>query len=815
MKKQIVSLQFVLVAIVLTMAISGIGLLVHNSIQYQELIHKNKQNSVSSYLKNQSKHLMDSSIRKITDVAMKLQSNSRFRNALRDKKNQLLTRILDNEFNQFVFTTGDIGLHRIYVLDKDMNLISKSNKGMVHKSDEHIMCSRVVDRANIRVGSDRLKTLHMLCDENEVAHLAILNTVGSFKPKGYLLYIVNPASLLSSLGDRLGMATQILNPNGTVAYATTDWESEAYMDQSNKLNVHHAITDDNRKPVLYINVIHDLKDFNSSLNATKSSSLYTATLIFCVALALSFVLLSTVMKALRSIKEGAISLSKGNFLTVGKTRFSEFNVLIDSFNGMATDISALIENLNRAKQDSEQANQSKSVFLANMSHEIRTPMNAVLGYTQILLRDRGLPQEYRRPIESVEKAGNHLLALINDILDLSKIEAGAIELHPEDFSIHELIDGLSEMFEFRCKQIGLDWKLENGITGSGFLYGDHNKLRQVLMNFLSNAVKFTNNGGVTFTVREKEDRYEFVIADTGMGISSSDMMNVLKPFQQAEAGIKKGGTGLGLAISKRQLEIMGSELNMVSHPGQGSTFSFSIYLPSAQNAVRSKRNENNISHRVLQQGKLVDALVVDDVEDNRQVLGQLLQSSGVMVRTAVNGEEALRQVYAQSPDIVFMDIRMPVMSGTEAMEKIKKEFPDVVCVAVTSSVFYHERAGYMEKGFDDLIGKPFRFEKIIECIESFLDVAFVENNPEQTGANHNSIKKPIVADISDICVPQNLYSMLKDAVEINAITDMELVVEELKKLNNDTRYLASLLEKHISNYATDDIVSILKEVRCA
>jgi signal transduction histidine kinase/CheY-like chemotaxis protein len=815
MQKQVVSLQFVLVAIVLTMAISGIGLLIFNSLQYQDLVHKNKQNSVTNYLKNQSKHLIESSIREITDVTMKLQSKTRFRNALHSQSTSILTRILDNEFNQYVFTTGGIGLQRIYVLDKDMNLVAKSRKGAVHKSDDHVLCERVLDKANIRVGSERLKTLHMLCDDNELAHLAILNTVGSFKPQGYLLYIVDPASVLSSLGSRLGMATQILNPNGSVAHATADWESEAYQDQSNKLNVYHAIKNDNRKPVLFINVLHDLKDFNASLKETEKSSLYTATFIFCLALALSFVLLNAVMKALRAIREGANSLSNGNFLTVDRTRFFEFNVLIDAFNGMATDISALIKKLNVAKQNSDQANQSKSVFLANMSHEIRTPMNAVLGYTQILLRDRELPQEYRRPLESVEKAGNHLLALINDILDLSKIEAGAIELHPEDFSVHELVEGLSEMFEFRCKQNGLDWKINNEITGDGLVYGDHNKLRQVLMNFLSNAVKFTIEGGVTLSVREREEFYDFKITDTGMGISSADMMNVLKPFQQAEAGIKKGGTGLGLAISKRQLEIMGSELHMLSNPGQGSTFSFSICLPPAHNAVRSRRSENNISQRVLQQGKLVDALVVDDVEDNRQVLGQLLKSSGVMVRTAVNGEEALRQVHAQAPDIVFMDIRMPVMSGTEAMEKIKREFPDVVCVAVTSSVFYHERAGYMEKGFDDLIGKPFRFEKIIECMEAFLDVTFVESVPETIEVNQQSMEKPAINDIRDICVPKNLYSMLKEAVEVNAITDMELVVEELKKLNDETRYLAALLEKHINNYATDDIANILEEVRCA
>ena len=814
-QKGVISIQVVLVAIVLTMAITGMGLLLHNSMQYQDLVYQNKRISVTSHLVNQANHLIESSIRDITDVGMKLQSKRNFRNALKEKRVGSLRKIIDNEFNQYIFTTGEIALQRIYVLDKSLNLLAKSRKGMVHHNDDEIMCKRVINKAEIRVGPNRLKTIKLLCDQEGTAHLAILNSVGSFKVQGYILYIVDPASLLRSLGSRLGMATQILNPNGSVAHATEDWEDVAHDDQSNYLNVYHAIRDDNHQPILFINILHDLKDFNLSLNKTENSSLYTAALIFCLAIALSFILLNAVIKALRSIKRGAVSLSKGEFKTVEKTRISEFNILIDSFNGMASDITALIEKLNVAKQQSEHANQSKSVFLANMSHEIRTPMNAVLGYTQILMRDQELPQQYHRPLESIEKAGNHLLALINDILDLSKIEAGAIELHPEDFSIHELIDGMADMFEFRCKQNGLIWNLENQLKSHELVYGDQNKLRQILVNFLSNAIKFTSHGGITLKVSDKDGFYDFEVTDTGIGISSADMMNVLKPFQQAEAGIKKGGTGLGLAISKHQLELMGSELHITSQPGRGSTFSFSICLPPANSKATIRRIKRSNNHRVLGNGSLVDALVVDDVKDNREVMGQLLHSSGVFVRTAQNGKEALEKIDEQVPDIVFMDIRMPVMGGTEAMEHIKNKYPDVICIAVTSSVLYHERAGYMEKGFDDLIGKPFRFDRVINCMEEFLGVSFIEEKPDSTDETQINKENEQPGDIKNIQVPEDLYHKLKEAVEINAITDMELIVDQLKKLNDDTRYLAGLLEKHINNYETDDIANLLEEVRCA
>jgi|GEM_PF-2140691 len=815
MKSKAVSLQLVLMAIVLMMAVSGIGLLAYTSLQYQNLIQENKTKSVRQFLQSQVTYLLESSQRQIINVAMELQSKTALRDALRNKNIQQLTRAIDNQFNQYLFTTGGITLNRIYAFDAGLNLITGSSKGMSHGDDSHVMCHRIIDVASARRGAERLKSLSLLCSDEHTGHLGVLASVGGFKVTGYLLYVVDATSILSDLGDRLGMGAQILNPDGSVAHVTSKWEAAARGELKNSLQVSHTVTNEHEEPVAFIKVIHDLRDFNSVIGNLQQSSVYTALLIFGIALAMSFLLMHSVLKALRSIKESANSLSEGDCQTVLETRFSEFNVLIGAYNSMATDISALIQKLNRAKHDSEQANRAKSVFLANMSHEIRTPMNAVLGYTQILLRDGELPAQYRRPIESVEKAGNHLLALINDILDLSKIEAGVVELHPVDFDIHELIHGMDDMFKFRCKQSGLVWKLDNRLKGSGRVYADQNRLRQILVNFLGNAVKFTEHGSVTLRVSNEGDQYYFEVKDTGMGISSSEMLNVLKPFQQAEAGIRKGGTGLGLAISKRQLEIMGSELNIVSEPEKGSSFSFKINLPPANKAVTASRQERRSSQLHLQPGYSVDALVVDDVEDNREVLYHLLEKTGVNVRSAVNGKDAVQKINEKVPDIVFMDIRMPLMSGTEAMRHIKNKYQNVICVAVTSSVLYHERSRYLAQGFDDLVGKPFRFEQIITCMEKYLRVSFDSKKGEQDSSRVQYQEEGVAERIKDISVPKSLYAKLKEAAEVNAITDMEQAVEELKKLNEETRYLASLLEKHIANFETEDIVHLLDGVRCA
>jgi PAS domain S-box-containing protein len=421
----------------------------------------------------------------------------------------------------------------------------------------------------------------------------------------------------------------------------------------------------------------------------------------------------------------------------------------------------------RYEQSLQQANRAKSVFLANMSHEIRTPMNAILGFSQLMQRDQGLTPRQCQYLATINRSGEHLLALINDILEMSKIEAGRTTLNVSTFDLLVLIKDLEMMFRVRTDEKKLSFSVEMIGDVPRYIVTDINKLRQVFINVLGNAVKFTEQGGVGMRVRVDRDSatppcpcLRVEVEDTGPGISPEEQDKLFRHFEQTKTGQQTGtGTGLGLAISREFVRLMGGDITLSSQVGKGSVFV--IQLPLKEGDAQAVQATEKPRHVLgLQAGQATcRVLITDDIEDNRQLLAQLLAPIGFEVRLATNGAEAIHAFEEWRPHLILMDFRMPVMDGHEAIRRIRAmdggKGPKII--AVTASAMDDNRQELMEIGADDFIGKPFREEELFQKIHRHLSVKYVYAEPGHEAA-------PELAPQSLVGWPKDLINPMREAV---------------------------------------------------
>ena len=585
-----------------------------------------------------------------------------------------------------------------------------------------------------------------------------------------------------------------------------------------------------------------------------------ALITFCIILLFTLVVVwwlahSLVVNPVMELNIAAKQLADGKWeQTLRSNRADELGELAKSFNYMASQLQASFRQLEeysqtleqkvsqrtneleQAKQIADRANHAKSDFLAAMSHELRTPLNGILGYAQILQRDEPLTENGRRGVRIIYDCGSHLLTLINDVLDLAKIEAGKMELHPIDFYFPSFLEGVVDICQIRAKQKAISFNYQPESQLPKGIKADEKRLRQVLLNLLSNAIKFTDRGTVTFKVKLIESKpllsedslnqcslpihkIRFEVEDTGVGMTPEEQQKIFVPFEQAgESNKQAEGTGLGLAISLNIISLLDSNIEVNSQFGKGSTFWFEAEFYEAKNWEFSSTTSQK-GTIIGYQGKRRKLLVVDDRWENRSVMVNLLQPIGFELLEANDGQEGLKIALNSSPDLIVTDLVMPLMDGFEFMKYLRQspQLKDVVILASSASIFESDQYKSYNAGANAFLPKPIQADGLLELLHKYLQLNWIYEEYNKSSDLSNS-KQITLSQSQQITVQQEeivppSLDILESLYQLAKKGDVYKILEEAAKINESNSSFTAFTKRLVDLASTFQLKPIQEFIK--
>ena len=573
-------------------------------------------------------------------------------------------------------------------------------------------------------------------------------------------------------------------------------------------------------------------DFMAQINANTQTTILLCLLALLLATGLGIITSNWIAKPIHRLNKASEAIASGDLeQSIPDSPVQEIGTLAKSFNVMSQQLNDSYQSLEQrvqdrtaelviAKEKADVANQAKSTFIANMSHELRSPLNAILGFSQIMTRSQTLNPEHQESVGIISRSGEHLLTLINNVLDLSKIEAGKITLNENNFDLYRLLDDIHDMFQMKAEEKNLQILIEYDPNLPRYVRTDDVKLRQVLINLINNALKFTPDGGVSVRVSNREQTSEvldtnyhsihFEIEDSGAGIAEEELGNLFEAFTQTATGKQaQEGTGLGLPISRQFVGLMGGEIAVKSQVGQGTTFLFDIQVTEVEaSEIASQQPSRRVIALEPNQPRY-RILIVDDKPTNRQLLMRLLSPLGFELKEAINGQEAVDICQRWEPHLIWMDMRMPVMDGYTATKTIKahSQGQATAIIALTASVLEEERAVVLSAGCDDFLRKPFRESEIFKAMNKHIGVTYIYEDITPKNTEGTRTRELLTAEAIG-ALPAELLAQLQEAV---MFSDEYLIATLVKQIAAQNEPLAQAIEVALHNFEYEKVLNLIQQ----